>query len=82
MSAGPDPSHHKGKVNLQYVSSTVRSPYIPTTDLSNSDASGAEKKEVASPNHTRSLERLTNESQELDTSTAILKKKKKPNSLM
>jgi hypothetical protein len=48
---------------------------------SHSDASGAEKKEVCYDSSDGEMAQLT-QSQELDTATAILKKKKKPNSLM
>lgn len=85
MSAEPDHSHPKGKVNLQYVmlaSEISRS----TTNSCHSDASGAEKKEVrTSSTSTNSAPKTARSDiflQELDTSTAILKKKKKPNSLM
>jgi hypothetical protein len=49
-----------------------------------SDPSGAEKREVSASEAASRKDRFppANPSQELDTSTAILKKKKKPNSLM
>lgn len=49
-----------------------------------SDPSGAEKKEVSlgTSNTATEAQNSDNWPQELDTSTAILKKKKKPNSLM
>ncbi|KAJ6164844.1 hypothetical protein N7470_003516 [Penicillium chermesinum] len=68
MSAEPDHTHEKKRVNLQ-------------------DASGAEKKDVSQPSSSlpSSLPFSADANriqQELDTSTAILKKKKKPNSLI
>lgn len=64
MSAEPDHTQHKGKVNL-------------------TDASGADKKEVCLERESATSAYIADIScQELDTSTAILKKKKKPNSLM
>ena len=49
-----------------------------------SDASGAEQKQVSggSPDNIRRSSELTYPLQTDDTATAILKKKKKPNSLM
>ncbi len=52
------------------------------SDTANSDASGAERKEVRGPDAEPSNLGADLRTQELDTSTAILKKKKKPNSLM
>ena len=47
-----------------------------------SDASGAEKKDVSLGSSEDIQQHVTNMLQESDTATAILKKKKKPNSLM
>lgn len=55
---------------------------MPLTSC-NSDASGAEKKDVSSTTTTGKVEPLTDIFLQVDdTATAILKKKKKPNSLM
>lgn len=56
---------------------------IQMTNGDTRDASGAEHKEVGWTTWQYSLAYIdSNMTQELDTSTAILKKKKKPNSLM
>ena len=52
------------------------------TNRCNRANSGAEKKEVSLENRARGKKWLFDTLQENDTSTAILKKKKKPNSLM
>lgn len=83
MSAEHDHSHDKKKVNLQYVIHLDNSA-DGSANASYSDASGAEKKEVRTTSNKLPRDDLDTDPpmQELDTATAILKKKKKPNSLM
>lgn len=75
------------KVNLTYVSLESPLTIFSAANWLSSDPSGAEQHEVSlnssgngDDNHGDS--NTDSSLQELDTSTAILKKKKKPNSLM
>lgn len=85
MSAEPDHSHshphHKVKLD-KYVRHPLTNNEAVLT--SSSDPSGAEKREVSPTKHDEAMidDIDTDKKQENETATAILKKKKKPNSLM
>jgi hypothetical protein len=84
MSAEPDHTHSHPKVKLDKYVALHRSYPEEEMLTTSSDPSGAEKREVSAGEdyEVPMADGDTNNSKENETATAILKKKKKPNSLM